>query len=172
MWSRLCASVSHSDGPFFLLCCVGLHVVPSFRLCSPQWWPFLPVVLCVSACGPVYALVYPTVMGRSSCCVVCVCMWFRLCASVSHSDGPFFLSVFCVSVCCPVYAIVYRCVSGRSSYCVSVCGPVYALVYPIVTGRSSCCVVSVCGPVYALVYPIVTGRSSCCVCLYVVLSMR
>jgi hypothetical protein len=68
--------------------------------------------LCVSVCGPVYALVYPTVTGRSSCCVclyvvpsvrwcipqwravllvVCVCMWSRLCASVSHSDGPFFL---------------------------------------------------------------------------------
>lgn len=28
-------------------------------------------VVCVSVCGPVYALVNPIVMGRS-CCVVCV----------------------------------------------------------------------------------------------------
>jgi hypothetical protein len=42
-WSLLCASLSHTDGPFFLLC--------------------------VSVCGPVCALVYPTVIGRSSCCV-------------------------------------------------------------------------------------------------------
>jgi hypothetical protein len=61
------SDVHHSDGPFFL---------------------------CVSVCGPVYALVYPTVTGRSSCCV---CMWSRLCASVSHIDGPFFLlcCVYC-----------------------------------------------------------------------------
>jgi hypothetical protein len=29
MWSCLCASVSHCDGPFFLLCCVCLCVVQS-----------------------------------------------------------------------------------------------------------------------------------------------
>jgi hypothetical protein len=93
--SSLGASISHSDGSFFLLC--------------------------VPVCGPVCALVYPTVMGRSSCCV-CVC----------------------VSVCGPVYALVYPKMTGSSSccvcVCVSVCGPVCALVYPIVTGRSSCCV--------------------------------
>jgi hypothetical protein len=33
---------------------------------------FLPVVLCVSASGPVFALVHQIVMDRSSCCVVCV----------------------------------------------------------------------------------------------------
>jgi hypothetical protein len=105
--------------------------------------------MCVSVCGPVYALVYPTMAGRSSCCVVCVCvcvcMWPSLCASVSHSDGR------------------SSCPSGPT-----VCGPIYALVYPTVTGRSSCCV-SVCGPVYELVYPTLTGRSSCCamcVCMW------
>jgi hypothetical protein len=38
----------------------------------------------VSICGPVYALVYPIVTGRSSCCVV----------------------VLFVSVCGPVYALI------------------------------------------------------------------
>jgi hypothetical protein len=47
----------------------------------------------VSVCGPVYALVYPIVMGRLP--VLCVCMWSRLRASVCHSDGPFFL-LLCV----------------------------------------------------------------------------
>jgi hypothetical protein len=57
-------------------------------------------VMCVSVCGPVYALVYPIVMDRSFCCVMCVCMWSRLCASVSHSDGPFFL------LCCVCLYVV------------------------------------------------------------------
>jgi hypothetical protein len=70
----------------------------------------------VCLCGFVYALVYPIAMGRSSCCILCVCMWFRLCAGVSHSDGSFFL--LCVFVYGPVYALVYRIVMGRSSCCV------------------------------------------------------
>jgi hypothetical protein len=90
MWSHLCASVSRSDGSYFLLC--------------------------VSVCGPIYALVYPVVMGHTFCCV-CICMWSHLCASVSRSDGSYFL------------------------LCVSVCGPIYALAYPEVMGRTSCCVV-------------------------------
>jgi hypothetical protein len=45
------------------------------------------------------------VMGRSFSCVVCVCMWSRLCASVSHSDGSFF-QLCCVNVCGPIYASV------------------------------------------------------------------
>jgi hypothetical protein len=116
-------------------------------------------------------------MGRSSCCVVCVCMWTNLCVSISHSDGSFLL-LCCVCVCtwsrlCASVShsdlVILLVVLG-----VSVCGPVYALVYPIVAVRSSCCVVlcvSVCGPVCALVYPTVMGRSSCFVCLYVVSSM-
>jgi hypothetical protein len=46
-WSHLCDSVSHSDGSFFLLCSVSVWV-------------------------PVCAPVYPIVMGRSSCCVLCL----------------------------------------------------------------------------------------------------
>jgi hypothetical protein len=45
---------SCGHGSFFLLCV-------SARAC-----------VCVCVCGPVYALVYPIVMGRSSCCVVCL----------------------------------------------------------------------------------------------------
>jgi hypothetical protein len=52
------------------------------------------------ACGPVYALVYPIVTGRSSCCVVCVCMWSRLCACVPRCDRPFFL------LCCVCLYVV------------------------------------------------------------------
>jgi hypothetical protein len=190
MWSRLWASVSHSDGSFFLLCvcmwsrlCLNAYTVMGRSSCC---------VLCVPVRGPVYGLMYPTATSRSSC-YVRVCMWVRLCASVSHSDGPFFL--LCVSVCGPIYAaLVYPTVTiPFFLLCVSVCGPIYGLVYPTVTGRSSCCVcmwsrlyasvyhsdkpffllgVYVCGPVYALVYPTVTGRSSCWVCMYVVPSMR
>jgi hypothetical protein len=103
-WSCICAGVSHSDGAFFLLCCV-------------------------SVCGPVYALMYPIVIERSSCCVVClyvvpsmrwcipywwivlpvvlgVCMWSRLCSGVSHSDGAFFL------LCCVcLYVVLSMCYS-------------------------------------------------------------
>jgi hypothetical protein len=95
MWSRLCTSVSHSV------------VLNSYCV--------------VSVCGPVYALVYPTVMGRSS---GCVCLWSSLCSNVSHSVG---------SSSCYVFV------------CVCVCGPVYALVCPIMLGRFFCCVV--CGPI-------------------------
>jgi hypothetical protein len=64
MCSRLCASVSHSDGSFFLLC--GF------------------------VCGTLSALVYPIMVGPLS--LLCVCfMWSRLHSSVPHSDGPFFL---------------------------------------------------------------------------------
>jgi hypothetical protein len=70
MWSRLGASVSCSDGPFFLLCCVCMWT----RLCvsaSCSGGPFF--LLCyVSVCGPVYALVYLVVAVRSSRCVVCL----------------------------------------------------------------------------------------------------
>jgi hypothetical protein len=97
MWSRLCASVSHSDGPFFLLCCV--YPILMGRSCC--------CVLCVCMWS-VCALVYPILMGRSSCCSCCVvCMWSRLCASVSSSDRPFFL------LCC-----VYPILKGRSCCCV------------------------------------------------------
>jgi hypothetical protein len=65
MWSRLCASVSLSDGAFLLLC--------------------------ATVCGPVYALLYPTVMAILA--VVCACVWSRLCASVSHGDGSSLLYV-------------------------------------------------------------------------------
>jgi hypothetical protein len=47
--------------------------------------------------------------ASSSCCIVlCVCMWSRLLASVSHRDGPFFMLCVCLCVCvcvracCPV----------------------------------------------------------------------
>jgi hypothetical protein len=40
---------------------------------------------------PAYGLLYPIVMGRSSFCLLCVCMWLLFCASISHSDGSFFL---------------------------------------------------------------------------------
>jgi hypothetical protein len=53
MWSRLCASASHSNGSFFLLCCVVLYVF---------------------VCDPIYALVYPIMMVRSSFCFLCVIM--------------------------------------------------------------------------------------------------
>jgi hypothetical protein len=49
MLSRPRTSVSHSDGPFFLLCCV----CRLSRLCV------LPIMLCVSAKCPIYELVYP-----------------------------------------------------------------------------------------------------------------
>jgi hypothetical protein len=139
MWSRLCAGVSHSDGSFFLLC--------------------------VSVCGPVYALVYSTV--KVILPVVCACMWSRLGASVSHSDGSSFL--LCLSVCSLVYALEYPIVKGllpvvcvciRSRLCasvshsdwsffpLSVCGPFCALLCPAVTGRSSCCVSCLCASVF------------------------
>jgi hypothetical protein len=114
MWSRLCASVSHSDGSFLLLCFVCVYV---------------------SVCGPVYALVYPTVMGRSSCCVVCISVCGPVYALVYfHSDGPFFLlCCLCLYVvpsmrwCIPQWWVVPLVL------CMSVCGPVFELVYPIVT---------------------------------------
>jgi hypothetical protein len=61
LWSRLCLSISHSDRSFFLLCCV------------------------VYVCGPVYALVYPIVIGRSSCCVVYVVM--TAVSQIGDDDG-------------------------------------------------------------------------------------
>jgi hypothetical protein len=70
-------------------------------------------------CCPVYALVYPIMLGSNSCCVV--------------------------FVCCPVYALVYPIMLGRNSCCVVfVCIPVCALVYLILTGGFSCCVVCFC----------------------------
>jgi hypothetical protein len=142
MWSRLWASVSHCDGPIFLLC--------------------------VSVCGPVYWLVYPIVMGLSSCCVclyvvpsmgyciplwwadlpvVCVCMWSRLWASVSHCDGPLFL-LWCICMWSRLWASV--------SYCD---GPLFLLwcicMWSRLWASVSCCDVSARGPVYGLVYPAV-----------------
>jgi hypothetical protein len=46
MWSRLCASVSHSDRLLFLLCCVCMSSCLCARLL--QSLVILPVVLCVS----------------------------------------------------------------------------------------------------------------------------
>jgi hypothetical protein len=59
--------------------------------CDPVYALVYPTVpdcsyCVVSQCGLVCALVYPTVADCSSYCVVCVCIWSRLCASVSHSD--------------------------------------------------------------------------------------
>jgi hypothetical protein len=99
MSSRICGSVSHNDRSFFLLC---------VSVCDPVRALVYPTVVCRSSfcvvclCGPVYTLVYATEMDRSSFCVVCVCMWHCLCASVSYSDGR--------SSCCVMYApeILFR----------------------------------------------------------------
>jgi hypothetical protein len=50
-----------------------------------------PLYVVLSVCGPVYTLVYSIVISRSFCSAVCVCLWFCLRASVSHSDGLFIL---------------------------------------------------------------------------------
>jgi hypothetical protein len=73
-------------------------------------------------CDPVYTLVYPVVTGRSSYCAVCFCMWYRLCASVSHSDGPFLL------LCCG------RVTNGPTSSAALGFGPLHS---PIKTFRSA-----------------------------------
>jgi hypothetical protein len=64
------------------------------------------VYLCVFVYGPVCALVYPKVIIRFSCCLVCVCMWSRLCASASHGGGSSLL------LCCVCFYVVQsvRCV--------------------------------------------------------------
>jgi hypothetical protein len=72
VWSRIYASLFHSELSF-----------PS-------------VVLCVPVCGPVYTLVYPTVMYLSSCCVVCSCILSRLCATLSHMFGRSACRVMCL----------------------------------------------------------------------------
>jgi hypothetical protein len=91
-----------------------------------------PIVLCVSVRGPVYALVYLIVLGRSSCCivclyvvhlcssvshsVVCVCMWSHLFCSVSHS-------VMCVYMwfhLCSSVSHTVVCVCMWSRLCASV----------------------------------------------------
>jgi hypothetical protein len=75
-------------------------------------------------------------------------MWFRLSASVSHSDGLFFLLGW-VPACGPVYALVYPIVMGYSSVvCVFLCGSAYALVYPIVMSRPPSCVERVWYEIY------------------------
>jgi hypothetical protein len=115
------------------------------------------------------------------CCVVlcsAVSMWFRLCASATHSNRSFFL-MCCAVLCCvsvfPEYALVYTIMVGSSSWCVlCVSGPVCSFVYPIEMGLLPVVLcMFVCGFVYALVYPIVICFSSCCVVyFYVVPSMR
>jgi hypothetical protein len=63
MWSLPSASVSHSVASFFL-----------FYVC---------VCVCVFVCNIFLALVYPIVMGRSSCFVcMCVCMWSCMCLCI------------------------------------------------------------------------------------------
>jgi hypothetical protein len=144
-------------------------------------------------CGSVCALVYPIVMGRSSCCVLLVSIWSRPCASVFHSDGSFFL-LYCVSIYSAVYTLVYPIVMDRSTCCIVcvcmwcclctsvshsdgksfllccvVCVRVYVWSRPCASVAHSdglfflLCCVFVCGPVYALVYPIVMGPCYCCV---------
>jgi hypothetical protein len=62
---------------------------PSMHLCIPQRWDILPVVLRVSVSSPIYALVYPTVMEHSSCCVMYLhYKYFRvLCAECKMAES-------------------------------------------------------------------------------------
>jgi hypothetical protein len=85
--SHLWACVCYSDWSFFLLCvstCGPIYAIDSMGLCMLQWWVVLPVA--------------------------CICMWSYLCASVFHSDGSFFL--LCVSACGPIYALAYSIMMG------------------------------------------------------------
>jgi hypothetical protein len=101
-----CCCVFVSFGPIFALvylitmghccCCVFVSFGPIFAL-------VYPITMGCSSCyvfvsyGPIFVLVYPITMGGF---LLCVCMWSRLCASVTHSDGLFFL------LCC---VCIYNC---------------------------------------------------------------
>jgi hypothetical protein len=68
MWFCLCVSVSHSDGSFFLLCCVSVCGAVC-ALVYPIVTGGSSVALYKSVCGTVCALGYPTVTGSYSFCV-------------------------------------------------------------------------------------------------------
>jgi hypothetical protein len=108
--SRVSAGVSLGDGPVSLCVAVLLWLpvpctcwyipwlwagAPVCCWCIPRWWVCVPVCYCFAmTASPMYVLVYPTVMDRCACVLLCCydCQ-SHVCAGVSHSDGPVCLCV-------------------------------------------------------------------------------
>jgi hypothetical protein len=77
----------------------GIKVVICWRLLYFRYCSSI-----IFLCGPIYVLVYPILIGHSSCCAVCVYKWSQLCDSVSHSDVSFFM------LCCMcLYVVLSMC---------------------------------------------------------------
>jgi hypothetical protein len=73
---HLCGNHQELNVSHFVNCRSSLSIVPVFYTRSHLYAIVAHsdvsfILLCVSACGPVYALVYPVVLGRYFICVVC-----------------------------------------------------------------------------------------------------